>query len=452
MISIDGLDDELMFTEILLPSLEQRYALDDLLKETLTTARKNRASFKAATTTLQGLREQKNVLSREFGNLKKQQLATDEISEEIAIVSKEIARLEDEIPDYERAYTDVLLRLPNLVATDTPAGKGEEDNLCVPVDSFYNFLTQDMTYPAPKKQLSPAKPTFDFTPRDHVDIGVKMGGMDFEQTATFTGARFVTLSGALAKLERVLGQWLLDHAVECGYREVAPAHLVKDTALYGTGQLPKFADDLFRAGDHYLIPTSEVSLTNMLRDQIVDFQTTPNLNMTALTPCYRAEAGSAGRDTRGMIRLHQFNKVELVSIVDPKFSQTVHRQMVLTAILALTNLGLPFRVMRLCGGELGFSAISTYDIEVWMPSQDRYREISSVSNCGAFQARRMNTRFRDDKKMTFVHTLNGSSVAVGRALVAIMENNQTPDGGIVIPMVLRERMKGSFIAPDGIIL
>ncbi len=277
-------------------------------------------------------------------------------------------------------------------------------------------------------------------------LGEGLGLMDFGAASALSGARFTVLSGALTRLERALGQFMLDlHTGEFGYREMSVPLMVRDKAMFGTSQLPKFAEDLFQTTNGYwLIPTAEVSLTNLAADQIIDSEALPR-RMTALTPCFRAEAGAAGRDTRGMIRQHQFWKVELVSITTPDQSEAEHERMTAAAETVLTRLGLPFRTMMLCAGDMGFSASKTYDIEVWLPGQGAYREISSCSNCGDFQARRMKARTRPrggESSPDFVHTLNGSALAVGRALVAVIENYQQPDGSVVIPDVLRPYMGG----------
>jgi seryl-tRNA synthetase len=289
-------------------------------------------------------------------------------------------------------------------------------------------------------------------PKDHVDLGAALGMMDFEAAARMSGARFVVLKSQIARLERALGQFMLDvQTVQNGYTEVSPPLLVKDEALYGTGQLPKFAEDLFRTtAEHWLIPTAEVSLTNLVREQITAETTLP-MRLTALTPSFRSEAGASGRDTRGMIRQHQFYKVELVSITTPEQSEEEHQRMVRCAEDILKRLGLPFRTMLLCTGDMGFGARKTYDLEVWLPSQNTYREISSCSNCGDFQARRMDARFKraGDKGTSFVHTLNGSGLAVGRTLVAVMENYQLEDGRIEIPEALIAYMGGlTHIGPQ----
>ncbi|WP_417488876.1 serine--tRNA ligase [Maricaulis sp.] len=326
---------------------------------------------------------------------------------------------------FDEALNQHLAALPNLPEADVPMGKDESDN-------------QEIRRWGEPKPLG-------FKAKDHVDLGEGLGQMDFEAAAALSGARFVALKGGLARLERALAQFMLDlHTGEHGYLEVSPPYLVRDEAMFGTGQLPKFADDLFRTTDgRWLIPTAEVPLTNLARDAIHGEDALP-MRMTAYTPCFRAEAGSAGRDTRGMIRMHQFQKVEMVSLVKPEDSAAELDRMTGCAEKVLQLLELPYRVMLLCNGDMGFSAKRTYDLEVWLPSQDNYREISSCSNCGEFQARRMNARFRKEgeKKPAFLHTLNGSGVAVGRAMLAVMENHQNEDGSITIPAVLRPYMGG----------
>ncbi len=294
-------------------------------------------------------------------------------------------------------------------------------------------------------------PVFDFEARPHDEIGERLGLMDFETAAKMSGARFVVLRGALARLERALANFMLDlHTTEYGYIEVSPPLLVREAAAFGTGQLPKFAEDLFQTVDGYwLIPTAEMPLTNLARETVLDAGELPH-RVVAYTPCFRAEAGAAGKDTRGMIRQHQFTKVELVSIAQPEQSADEHERMTGCAEAVLKRLGLPYRVVILCGGDMGFAAQKTYDIEVWLPGQDTYREISSCSNCGDFQARRMKARFRPagERGTRFVHTLNGSGLAVGRTLIAVLENFQEADGSVVIPEALRPYMDGlERIAP-----
>ena len=329
-----------------------------------------------------------------------------------------------------QAELDAIIQaLPNLPDLSVPEGDDETGNVVV------------------KHWGTP--PQFPFVPKDHVALGEALSGMDFEGAARMSGSRFVVLSGQMARLERALGQFMLDqHTEKNGYQETNAPVLVRDHTLFGTGQLPKFEEDLFKTTDgRYLIPTSEVSLTNLVREQIVDEDRLP-IRMTALSPCFRSEAGSAGRDTRGMIRQHQFWKVELVSIATPETSAAEHERMTASAEGILEALKLPYRRMLLCTGDMGFSAQRTYDLEVWLPGQNdgtgAYREISSCSNCGDFQARRMDsrTRAKGEKATRFVHTLNGSGLAVGRTLVAVLENYQQEDGTIRVPDVLVPYMGG----------
>jgi seryl-tRNA synthetase len=331
------------------------------------------------------------------------------------------------------AIESLLASLPNLPADDVPDGPDETGNVEI------------------RRCGTPPEIN---DPKDHVALGEALGLMDFGAASRLSGARFTVLGGGLSRLERALGQFMIDlHTTEFGYREMSVPLLVRDNAVFGTSQLPKFADDLFQTTNGYwLIPTAEVSLTNLVGDQIIDAERLP-LRMTALTPCFRAEAGAAGRDTRGMIRQHQFWKVELVSITTPDASNAEHERMTEAAETVLKRLELPFRTMLLCAGDMGFAARKTYDLEVWLPGQGAYREISSCSNCGDFQARRMKARFRargGEGAPEFVHTLNGSGLAVGRALVAVIENYQQPDGSIAVPTALRPYMGGlTVIAADG---
>jgi seryl-tRNA synthetase len=322
------------------------------------------------------------------------------------------------------ALRDLLAGLPNIPAPDVPPGADEHANVEV------------------RRWGTPFAIA---RPKDHVDLGADLGLLDFEAAARMSGSRFVVLKGELARLERALGQFMLDfQTTEHGYTEVSPPLLVNDAAAYGTDKLPKFADDLFQTTDgRWLIPTAEVPLTSLVMGQIVDQDALP-LRYTALTPCFRSEAGASGRDTRGMIRQHQFYKVELVSIVEPDKSDEEHERMVGCAEAILKRLELPFRTMLLCTGDMGFGAKKTYDLEVWLPSEQRYREISSCSNCGDFQARRMDARTKaaGEKGTRFVHTLNGSGLAVGRTLVALMENYQDEDGRIAIPQALHPYLPG----------
>ena len=376
---------------------------------------------------LQAMQERRNAASKEIGAAK---AAKDEAR--AAALMAEVTELKTRMPEdevalkaAEAALDAALAELPNVPLDEVPEGADEKDNLEL-------------------RQVG-ARPTFDFTPLQHFEIGEALGLMDFEAASKLSGARFVVLKGALARLERALGQFMLDlHTDQHGYTEVQPPLLVKDAALYGTAQLPKFAEDQFRTTDGFwLIPTAEVPLTNLVREQMLDEAALP-LRFTALTPCFRSEAGSAGRDTRGMLRQHQFDKVEMVSITTPETSLQEHERMTGCAEAVLKALGLPYRVVVLCTGDMGFASQKTYDIEVWLPGQDTFREISSCSVCGDFQARRMNARYRpaEGKGPRFVHTLNGSGIAVGRALIAVMENNQTADGAVIVPEVLRPYMGG----------
>jgi seryl-tRNA synthetase len=376
---------------------------------------------------LQDAQAKRNTASKEIGKAK---ASGDEEAAAAAIA--EVAKIKDFIQkgeDVEREINErldaLLSAIPNLPHDDVPEGADEESNELV-------------------RTVGEA-PSFDFEPKEHFDIGEALGLMDFETAAKMSGSRFVLLSGPLARLERALAQFMLDlQTGEHGYTEVSPPTLVKANALYGTGQLPKFEEDLFKTtGDHYLIPTAEVPLTNIVADSIIEESYLPR-RYTAFTPCYRSEAGSAGRDTRGMIRQHQFLKVEMVSITKPEHSDEELERMTGCAEEVLKQLDLSYRVMKLCTGDMGFGARRTYDLEVWLPGQNMYREISSCSVCGDFQARRMNARFRKEgeKALQFVHTLNGSGLAVGRTLIAVMENYQQADGSVVVPEALKPYMGG----------
>jgi len=382
----------------------------------------------------------RNALSKQIGQAKAQK---DEAKAQALM--DEVAQLKDAIQNGEAARREAedklrsaLSIIPNLPLDEVPVGEDENDNV--------EYFGRNGS-PETAAKERPAKPGFSFKPKEHYEIGEALGMMDFEVAAKISGARFVVLKSQLARLERAIGQFMLDlHVDEHGYTEVEPPYLVRDDALYGTNQLPKFEDDLFfvphgesRLG---LIPTAEVPLTNFVRESILSAEQLP-MRLTALTPCFRSEAGSAGRDTRGMIRQHQFNKVEMVAITTPEKSGEEHEKMLSDAEDVLKKLELHYRVMTLSTGDMGFGAQKTYDLEVWLPGQDAYREISSVSVCGDFQARRMDARFRDgDGKVRHVHTLNGSGVAVGRALVAVLENYQQEDGSVAVPEVLQPYMKG----------
>ncbi len=376
-----------------------------------------------AQTTLQEVQTRRRDASKQIGVLKGKGEDAGPLMEEVATLKNSMQALEDA----ERSATDALDRLveaiPNLPYEDVPKGTDEAANV--------------------ELRMVGTPPKFGFTPKDHVAVGEGLGAMDFELAAKMSGARFVVLTGQLARMVRALAAFMLDmHTREFGYTEVVPPVLVRDQALYGTGQLPKFGDDLFRTtADHWLIPTAEVPLTNLVADEILDEVQLP-LRYTALTQCFRSEAGAAGKDTRGMMRQHQCDKVEMVSIAHPDQSDAEHERMTGAAEEVLKRLGLAYRVMLLSTGDTGFSAKKTYDLEVWLPGQNTYREISSCSTCGDFQARRMKARFRPQagKGTSFVHTLNGSGLAVGRTLIAVLENYQQEDGTVVVPEALRPYM------------
>ncbi|WP_429817057.1 serine--tRNA ligase [Ensifer sp. B1-9] len=376
---------------------------------------------------LQDMQSRRNAASKDIGAAMAQKNAelAEKLKAEVAELKSAMPALEEDSRKVEAELSDALSRIPNIPLEDVPVGEDETGNVV--------------------KRVVGNKPTWNHQPREHFEIGEGLGLMDFEGAARISGSRFTILKGQLARLERALGQFMLDlHTQEHGYTEVQPPLLVRDDAMYGTGQLPKFAEDLFRTtDDRWLIPTAEVPLTNIVREQILEGEKLP-LRFTALTPSFRSEAGSAGRDTRGMLRQHQFNKVELVSITDAETSIDEHERMTACAEEVLKRLGLHYRVMTLCTGDMGFGARKTYDLEVWLPGQDTYREISSCSVCGDFQARRMNARYRtkEDKGTRFVHSLNGSGVAVGRALIAVIENYLNEDGSVSVPDVLVPYMGG----------
>ncbi|MGH7014015.1 MAG: serine--tRNA ligase [Stellaceae bacterium] len=363
--------------------------------------------------------------------------AVADLMRQMAESKEKQAFLEAEATRLREAVDAALAPLPNLPADDVPDGKDAADNKLV-------------------REVG-VKPKFAFKPKDHAALGEALGGMDFARAARISGARFVVLSGGLARLARALGQFMLDlHTREFDYTEVAPPLLVRDAAAFGTGQLPKFADDLFRTTTGlWLVPTAEVPLTNLAREEIIDDEKLP-LRYTALTPCFRSEAGAAGKDTRGMIRQHQFDKIELVSIAHPDKSADEHERMTGCAEEVLKRLGLAYRVMLLCAGDMGAAARKTYDIEVWLPGENggagAYREISSCSNCGDYQARRMDARCKPKggKGTRFIHTLNGSGLAVGRTLIAVMENCQREDGTIAVPVALKPYMGGIEVIACGV--
>jgi len=379
---------------------------------------------KAAIADLQNFQAARNALAKRIGEAKRMKQDTSQLEAEGLEIRNRMDLLELTVPNLEHALKETLAALPNILDADVPEGRDETDN--AEVKNFGD------------------RRNFAFPPKQHFEIGEALGLMDFAAAAKLAGSRFTVLRGALARLERALGQFMIDaHVTEHGYEETAVPLLVNDATMFGTGQLPKFAEDLFKTTDgRWLIPTAEVSLTNLVAGDILPREKLP-LRFAALTPCFRSEAGSAGRDVRGMLRQHQFQKVELVSVTHPDESEAEHERMTRCAEVILERLELPYRKMLLCAGDTGFSAAKTYDLEVWLPGQGMYREISSCSNTRAFQARRMNARFREPGgKPEFVHTLNGSGVAVGRALIAVLENYQNEDGSVTIPAVLRPYMGG----------
>ena len=383
------------------------------------------AKRRTAQTRAQEMLARRNQASKEIGQRKAKKEDAADLMAEVARLKDQITAAEAEDKDLAAALDKRLAEIPNLPAPDVPDGSDASANVEV------------------RRWGTP--PKFEFAAKDHSDLGEALKLMDFERGAKLSGARFTVLSGQLARLHRALGQFMLDlHTREFGYTEIDPPLLVRDQTMYGTGQLPKFADDLFHTTtDYWLIPTAEVSLTNLVAEEILDDASLPR-RFTALTACFRAEAGAAGKDTRGMLRQHQFYKVELVSIAHPDQSNAEHERMTACAEEVLKRLKLPYRTMVLCTGDMGFGARKTYDIEVWLPGQNTYREISSCSNCGDFQARRMNARFRKagEKGTQFVHTLNGSGLAVGRALIAVIENYQQGNGSIRVPEALAPYMGG----------
>ena len=386
------------------------------------------AERKTLQTRTQELQAQRNSLSKQIGMLKGQGKDASEVMAQVGAAGDELKASEVRLGELLEKFNAILAALPNIPDESVPVGNDESGNVEV------------------KRWGTPR--TFEFEVKDHTDVGEALGQLDFATAAKISGSRFSLLKGGLARLHRALAQFMLDtHSADHGYTELYAPYLVNAASLYGTGQLPKFEEDLFKVlrGDQdplYLIPTAEVPVTNIVRDEILPVESLP-LKFVCHTPCFRSEAGSGGRDVRGMIRQHQFDKVELVQIVHPEQSAAAHEALTRHAEVILEKLELPYRRMALCSGDMGFSAAKTYDLEVWLPAQNTYREISSCSNFGAFQARRMQTRFRNDKnKMELVHTLNGSGLAVGRTLVAILENFQNADGSVTIPAELRPYMGG----------
>ncbi|MFC0819432.1 serine--tRNA ligase [Moraxella marmotae] len=374
------------------------------------------------------LQAQKNAGAKKVGELKRQGEDVSELLNQMQAISEQMKLAENELKELQATINAAALQIPNIPADGVPVGADEADNVQVRV------------WGEPR--------AFDFEIKDHTDVAEGLGMLDFELAARLTGSRFSVLKGSIARLNRALIQFMLDtHTQKYGYTEMYVPYMVNADSLHGTGQLPKFEEDLFKLRgekEYYLIPTSEVPLTNSVRDMILSPKDLP-IKLTAHTPCFRSEAGSAGRDTRGLIRQHQFEKVEMVQIVKAETSMQALEEMTAQAEFILQSLELPYRVVQLCTGDMGFSAVKTYDIEVWLPSQNTYREISSCSNCGDFQARRMAARLKDGKQTELVHTLNGSGLAVGRTLLAILENHQNADGTVNIPAVLQPYMGGMTV-------
>ncbi|MFJ2423483.1 serine--tRNA ligase [Pseudomonas iridis] len=399
------------------------YALDTARIEALEEQRKT------VQTRTEALQAERNARSKSIGQAKQRGEDIAPLMADVERMAGELSAGKVELDAIQTELDSILLGIPNLPHESVPVGKDEDDNVEV------------------RRWGTPT--AFDFEVKDHVALGEKFGWLDFETAAKLSGARFALLRGPIARLHRALAQFMINlHVNEHGYEEAYTPYLVQAPALQGTGQLPKFEEDLFKIAregeaDLYLIPTAEVSLTNIVAGEIVDSKLLP-IKFVAHTPCFRSEAGASGRDTRGMIRQHQFDKVEMVQIVEPSTSMEALEGLTANAEKVLQLLGLPYRTLALCTGDMGFSAVKTYDLEVWIPSQDKYREISSCSNCGDFQARRMQARFRNPEtgKPELVHTLNGSGLAVGRTLVAVLENYQQADGSIRVPDVLKPYMGG----------
>lgn len=381
---------------------------------------------------LDELRSIRNQASEQVAALKKAKQDASEVIASVKANGDRIKELEARQNEVEAERRDLMYQIPNLPDASVPDGLSEDDNV---------EITRWGT-----------PPTFDFEAKPHWELGEALGVIDFERAVKLAGTRFTLMKGYGARLERALINFMLDlHTLEHGYTEIQPPYVANEETMLANGNLPKFADQLFKLEDTklYLIPTAEIPLTNLYRDEILDEAVLP-LHMTAGTPCFRSEAGAAGRDTKGLIRVHQFDKVELVKVVAPETSFDEHEKMTANAEAVLQRLGLPYRKILLCSGDMGPNAVKTYDLEVWMPAQDKYREISSCSNCGDFQARRGGLRFRRDKQLQFPHTLNGSGVAVGRTIAAILENYQQADGSVVIPEALRPYMAGiERLAPAG---
>lgn len=395
---------------------------DTALIEDVLTLNKTRKNLTTASETKKA---EINKLSKEIGELKKNKQDAAGPMGQVAALKAEMDKEAKELDEVQAKQTQILLTIPNLPVESVPVGKDEEQNVEV------------------KRWGTPR--SMDFTPVDHAVLGEKLDILDFEIATKITGARFVVYKGAAARLERALINFMLDHQTAKGFTEMMTPFIAHERSLIGTGNLPKFEDQLFKLNSEqpwYLIPTSEVTLTNLKRDMIVEEAEMPFL-YAAYSPCFRSEAGSHGKDVKGLIRMHQFNKVEMVSICSPAQSEEIHQKMIASATEILEKLGLPYRTLALCTGDMGFASQKTFDLEVWVPSQNKYREISSISNCGDFQARRANIRFRNKEgKVEFAHTLNGSGLAVGRTVVAILENYQQKDGSVQIPEVLVNYMGG----------
>jgi len=400
--------------ETVVSKLEKKYVAIETVEE----LKKRYLKYKTEKSNLEKLQALQNEKSKLFQVYLKEKRDISELKKEVAENKKEIAKLSNLVKELEQDLEDILMQIPNIPADEVPEGEDENNNVEL------------------EKILEPKNIS---NPKPHYELGEKLDWLDFPRGVKLAKSRFTVLKNQGARLERALINFMLDHNREYGFDEVSVPVIANKNALFGTGQLPKFEEDLFKieGEDLYLIPTAEVSLTNLFADEILQSEDLP-IKLTSATPCFRKEAGSGGRDIRGIIRQHQFYKVELVAITKPEESEKMFNLMVKTVSDMLTKLELPHRKVLLCGGDLGFSAQKTIDIEVWLPSQNQYREISSISNTGDFQARRAKIRFKDGKKNKFVHTLNGSSLAVGRTLVAIMENFQNPDGSISIPKILEK--------------
>ena len=418
MLDIKKIENEF---EVVKSSLNNRNFDTSILSEILELNK----SRKHLTTASESKKAEINKISREIGELKKNKQDATTLMNQVLSLKAEMESEAKKLDLVQLKQTNLLLNIPNLPDSSVPVGKTEDENKEI------------------KRWGSPKN--FDFTPADHADIGEKLGMLDFETAAKITGARFVIYKAGIAKLERALINFMLDHQASKGFTEMMTPFIAHERSLIGTGNLPKFEDQLFKLNAEqpwYLIPTSEVTLTNIKREMIMEESELPYL-YAAYSPCFRSEAGSHGKDVKGLIRMHQFNKVEMVSICAPSQSEEIHQTMINSACEILEKLNLPYRALALCTGDMGFASQKTIDLEVWVPSQNKYREISSISNCGDFQARRANIRFRNkDGKVEFAHTLNGSGLAVGRTVVAILENYQQKDGSVQIPEALWPYMGG----------